>query len=736
MADEQQEENLTAFTKSHTISHENTTQDSKRSPVSVTAVGPNQFCDPCIRTFLEQEKLGSQFDDEHVVEHHGSIDGLNLAVACGCPLCGRTFSRLLENGEFLAAYDTQKDFPNTKIRISAVWRDFSLSHKVDWEASHEAEGHEKSSGTVEVTFRRVAINELEAGESIVKRASVPLSNPHQEYSNTSSIDINSWLKVCTKHHLCSKDTSPEYLPPRLLDCSERNLRLVEAFTIRESHGTVLYATLSHCWGTTAANTILDSDNINQFYAELRYSTLPKTFKDAIKIVKRLGLSFLWIDSLCIIQKGPRHKTDWEMHVREMADIYSNGFINIAASWSPNSTGGCFYPRMPGLSRACIANIEGTLELYEEWNYGMTNMFHLNSRAWVFQERIMSPRVIHYNENDVFWDCNELFASSKFPKGLPQLKTQFSTIPVFQLPYGNERHWQLPESKSDAQVHWLSLVRAYIQCNITRPEDRLPAMSAIARQINETYIHEEYVAGFFRSNLPAGLLWAAGIGQPVHRPDNYVAPSWSWASVHGRIFVVPDQADDFVIPYAKVKSISIELIDPQNPYGQIKTGSMLIEGSILKAVGNIQESEYHFCDLELPRIELQSEVLIRFLWDRSSSSFLEGEECLLLCIGERTLDGEYQGLIISPVRDGADPSKPLFSRTGFWSLQFSYAEMNVFSGEEEIEKGKKSWKKSWKKTLKKVEKKIKKNVSIKDLEQAFWGQLQNYVQNELEEITLI
>jgi hypothetical protein len=280
-----------------------TADDTKRSSVVATAVGPNQFCDPCIGTFLEQEKLGSQYDAKHVVEHHRSLDDFFLAVERGYPLCGRTLARLIDDGGFMAAQDTQTNFASTQIRISAVRKDINLSHKAHWEASHEAEGQEKSSGEVKVkvTFHRVAINELDTGEYIVERASIPLSNPHQGSSTTSSIDIHSWLKTCTKHHSCSKDTSPEYLPelpPRLLNCSERNLRLVEASTIRESHKTVPYDTLSHCWGTTAANSILDSDNIDQFHAELRYSNLPVTFKDAITIVKRLGLSFLTYLSGC------------------------------------------------------------------------------------------------------------------------------------------------------------------------------------------------------------------------------------------------------------------------------------------------------------------------------------------------------------------------------------------------------------------------------------------------------
>jgi hypothetical protein len=67
------------------------------------------------------------------------------------------------------------------------------------------------------------------------------------------------------------------------------------------------------------------------------SALPKTFRDAVKITHRVGKRFLWIDSLAIIQDDTK---DWEFEAAQMAAIYENSFLTIAATTSENCEGGC------------------------------------------------------------------------------------------------------------------------------------------------------------------------------------------------------------------------------------------------------------------------------------------------------------------------------------------------------------------------------------------------------------
>jgi hypothetical protein len=103
-----------------------------------------------------------------------------------------------------------------------------------------------------------------------------------------------------------------------------------------------FATLSHCWGTSYMPKA-DRSNLHQLVAGIDSSYFMKTFLEAISITRKLGLRYLWIDSLCIIQDD---KDDWNNEASLMSLVYRYCFINIAATGSPNPTGGCFWDRNP------------------------------------------------------------------------------------------------------------------------------------------------------------------------------------------------------------------------------------------------------------------------------------------------------------------------------------------------------------------------------------------------------
>jgi hypothetical protein len=98
-----------------------------------------------------------------------------------------------------------------------------------------------------------------------------------------------------------------------------------------------YATLSHCWGfhqplrTTKAT-------LDLHLQKIRFSDLAKTFQDAAVTCRRLGIRYLWIDSLCIVQGD---EEDWQIQSAQMASIYKGSTLTIAASSAHDGTEGCF-----------------------------------------------------------------------------------------------------------------------------------------------------------------------------------------------------------------------------------------------------------------------------------------------------------------------------------------------------------------------------------------------------------
>ena len=148
--------------------------------------------------------------------------------------------------------------------------------------------------------------------------------------------LKNWLEDCITHHNACSASQPS-LPKRLIQISGENLKLVDTAGFTYSH----YMTLSHCWGKTSNMMKTTKDNINIRLAQIPHKELPQVFKDAIAVTKSVGCQWIWIDSLCIIQDD---EADWKEQAARMADIYSNSYLNIAATLSGSSYGSCFADR--------------------------------------------------------------------------------------------------------------------------------------------------------------------------------------------------------------------------------------------------------------------------------------------------------------------------------------------------------------------------------------------------------
>lgn len=214
------------------------------------------------------------------------------------------------------------------------------------------------------------------------------------------------------HPECAQKESPAFVPPRLICLEQDTARLV---VTESSAGLVRqYATLSHCWGPTPSFLKLTAENHNVFRKSLPYDQLAKTFQHAITVCRIIGVMYLWIDSLCIMQVGPGSTEDWQHHVAIMPKIYRNGYINIASEWAKSSEEGLFKPRNPLILQSHVVvlknedNREESYTLYaeelEELNSNL-NSARLQTRGWVFQERMLSPRVVHFSRYQLGWECS-------------------------------------------------------------------------------------------------------------------------------------------------------------------------------------------------------------------------------------------------------------------------------------------------------------------------------------------
>jgi hypothetical protein len=195
------------------------------------------------------------------------------------------------------------------------------------------------------------------------------------------------------HSKCNRSIDHKWFPTRVIavgSIAEPDLRLL---VTNPASPVSSYATLSHCWGKLRIKQLLLS-NLPTLVNGIVFAELSKTFQDAIVITRRLGLKFLWIDS-----------------------VYSNATCNLAATTADDSGAGCFYERNPLLAQPCRVNIDsfpGPVSESCQYDlipqalfYNSIDLQSLNRRGWVLQEQFLSPRIIHCGRNQLFWECQEM-----------------------------------------------------------------------------------------------------------------------------------------------------------------------------------------------------------------------------------------------------------------------------------------------------------------------------------------
>lgn len=174
-----------------------------------------------------------------------------------------------------------------------------------------------------------------------------------------------------------------------------------------------YATLSHCWGGQLS-CITTTKNSRERTVEIPWTELPQTFQDAIRYCLKLEIPYIWIDALCILQDDP---TDWQVESSKMADIYQNSYITLAATSASCGAVGCFPKEMTenthrifqmetGMGMRHLIGVRHKLSHWDDIisTAASQEYYPLLSRGWVFQERLLSPRVLHFARGELIWEC--------------------------------------------------------------------------------------------------------------------------------------------------------------------------------------------------------------------------------------------------------------------------------------------------------------------------------------------
>ena len=395
-----------------------------------------------------------------------------------------------------------------------------------------------------------------------------------------------WYQSCLKMHNCDWDRNETYIPPRLLVINGDMCKLVETGG-KQLEGP--YATLSYRWGENSSHLTLTSTTLSQLTNGMKINDLPKTFDHAMTTISRLGISYLWIDSLCILQSGLGHKEDWQEHVKLMASIYRNCILNISAADAPNAFGGCFFTRDPLLATPIVNSwrqltqnlgdfdgevpLEGPNVLVHLGWPTTAREFFLSRRGWVFQERMLAPRTLYFTKTQIFWECSKLgLCCETYPGGFIGAQSQFDK--------GYDRYpfrWEPQDIKSSFRdpyfQRWKEIIQDFNSSELSMPEDKFPAIAGVASRLDE-HLKDDYVAGFFKSHLPRALLWTLLHPRGQRFKGPYRAPSWSWAATNGPMEMkfIKEPEDEI----AAVQSFYLDLVNKSDRFGQLKFASITLK----------------------------------------------------------------------------------------------------------------------------------------------------------------
>lgn len=482
-----------------------------------------------------------------------------------------------------------------------------------------------------------------------------------------------WLKdcenkheECIEHALVFENDHRSYLPTRVVDlqglAESKSTCLEVSSRVGPRRGVSRlgrYVALSHRWPTGSCSWVTTKENLHARMNRLSMSDLPQTLQDCIYIVAQLGIRYLWIDSICIIQDSA---ADWELESSQMTDIYGGATMTVFADGAADDNAGMFRPQTDTHEFGSISNDGGTFET-------LVNRSLLSTRAWIFQERFMSRRILHITSEQMVWECRSCLIAESAPSlpriGAPWLGKLVETLRGVRL------------SKSALMAYWPRLVEEYTQRKLTLGKDKLPALSGLANYIatRTDYITtEDYIAGMWRGNLKTDLLWESSCDDPDHlprRPSEWRAPTWSWASIDGP--VVYTKADtifqndkDFEPTYGGVGDPHVT-IRGHDRYGQITSASLWLKGNtrwvkVSRPSGpSLRQWEWEIYSPSEPRKRLGV-----FTQDVEGEIPLDG---IAMCL--RAAHSDTPGsicLILAPVEIDGEPAGIFYQRIGIGSLE--------------------------------------------------------------------
>jgi len=410
----------------------------------------------------------------------------------------------------------------------------------------------------------------------------PFAPPRPAVScDTSSLQVVDWVRsqmvrCLGNHSRCHMFEEPK-LPTRLVHVNafgdRQDVVLIESSSIPSSSK---YVALSHRWGETQIQCLTTAATYAQQRRCITWESLTLTFQDAIDFTRRLGMKYIWTDSMCIIQGD---QDDWLREAGNMWSVYQNAQVTLAnvhardgsqGMYSNSARESAFLDRIRFQGKLFQLYTRPEFPSFHDWGpLALPDEAPAFARAWCYQELLISPRVVYFTKDEVLWECFTDMACecSGVTNGIDVDNPKINHIAAF-----GEEHDQLrrevmmrttrtafnvmPEAGSSTMdlsteevrrqyriKQWHNVAEQYTELRLTNVGDRLPAIGAVAKNMQVARQGETYLAGLWSGSLLDDLLWfpMVPVGhrfEPFYYGSQWVAPSWSWASCWGELQYYP------------------------------------------------------------------------------------------------------------------------------------------------------------------------------------------------------
>jgi Heterokaryon incompatibility protein (HET) len=262
-----------------------------------------------------------------------------------------------------------------------------------------------------------------------------------------------------------------------------------------------FVALSYIWGGVEQLKLDDVNGLKLTRPDgLLDPRVPQTIQDAIELCRELGESYLWVDSLCIMQNSSR---DMRVQILRMRRIFSAAKLTVVAASGSDANAG-----LPNVQPV----ITSTADL-DRFVDGLP----WSQRGWCYQEKVLSRRLLLFTSQGIYVQCKDSALDSCGRALSPRQDTNdFNKVgSMLSIPLGQQLE------------SYLSAVEYYCRRKLTKQSDRINAFQGILQTYGSTKdgVKISFAFGLPVSAFDQTFCWRTRYHQPRNRNTGY--PSWSW-----------------------------------------------------------------------------------------------------------------------------------------------------------------------------------------------------------------